>query len=86
MDAAIYVLGALTSLIVAVLLLRGYSRGHKRLLLWSGICFAGLAISNALVFADRVLFPQTDLYRFRLLTAALSMVLLVYGLIWESEK
>ena len=30
----------------AVLLLRGYARSASRLLLWSGLCFVGLAINN----------------------------------------
>jgi len=82
----VYMLGALTSLLCAVLLLRGYARGRSRLLLWSGLCFTGLTISNALLFVDLVLLPAgTDLYLLRLSTAAAAMLLLVYGLIWESE-
>jgi len=85
MAPAVYILGALTSLCCAFLLLRGYSQNKKRLLLWSGLCFAGLTISNFLVFVDLVLLPDVNLYRFRLATAALAMILLLYGLIWESE-
>ena len=82
----VYVLGAITSLLCAVLLLRGYVRGRKRLLFWSGLCFAGLTISNSLVFVDLVLFPDVDLYPLRLATAAIAMMLLLYGLIWGSGK
>jgi len=85
MAAAVYLIGVLTSLMCAVLLLRGYSRGRKKLLLWSGLCFAGLAVSNLLIFVDLVLVPEVDLYRYRLATAAVAMALLVYGLIWESD-
>ncbi|HEY2380367.1 MAG TPA: DUF5985 family protein [Terriglobia bacterium] len=85
MSASIYILGALTGLCCAVLLLRGYARAKKKLLLWSGLCFAGLTVSNALVFVDLVLFPDVNLYRLRLGTAAAAMILLLYGLIWESE-
>jgi hypothetical protein len=53
--------------------------------LWSSICFFGLAISNLLVFLDLVVFANVDLYFWRLLTAAVSMLLLLYGLIWEGE-
>jgi hypothetical protein len=82
----VYLLGALTTLLCAILLLRGYARGRKRLLLWSGLCFAGLTVSNALVFVDLVLLPATvNLYLLRLATAAAAMLLLLYGLIWESE-
>lgn len=85
MGPAVYVLGAFTSLLCAFLLFRAYSRVRKRLLLWSGLCFAGLTISNSLVFVDLVLFPEVDLYLLRLSTAAVAMVLLLYGLIWGSD-
>lgn len=85
MGSAVYILGALTSLLCAVLLLRGYSRVRKKLLLWSGLCFAGLTLSNSLVFVDLVMYPDVDLYLSRLGTAALAMVLLLYGLIWGSD-
>ncbi len=83
---AVYILGTLVALCCAILLLRGYARGRKRLLLWSGLCFFGLAISNFLVFLDLVIFPtQLDLYPLRLATAAVAMLLLLFGLIWEAE-
>jgi len=82
----VYLLGALISLICAILLLRDYARVGKRLLLWSGLCFGGLAISNVLVFVDLVMLPDVDLYRLRLGTAAVALILLLYGLIWESEQ
>ncbi len=85
MGPAVYILGALTSLCCGILLLRGYGKGRKKLLLWSGLCFVGLAISNVLIFVDLVVFPDVNLYRLRLLTAAAAMLLLLYGLIWESE-
>jgi hypothetical protein len=86
MGPTVYVLGTLTSLLCAVLLLRGYSNGRRRLLLWSGLCFVGLTISNALLFVDLVLLPHdVNLYQLRLATAAVAMLLLLYGLVWESE-
>jgi hypothetical protein len=85
MAAAVYILGALLALACGVLLMRGYLNGRQRLLLWSSLCFLGLSISNFLVFLDLVLFPTRDLYLWRLSTAAVAMLLLVYGLIWEGE-
>lgn len=85
MAVTVYVLATLTSLACAVLLLRGYARSKQMLLLWSGLCFAGLALSNLLVFLDLVVWPDVDLYRWRLGTAAVAMGLLLYGLIWESR-
>lgn len=85
MGPAVYILGAFTSLACGILLLRSYGRVKKKLLLWSGLCFIGLAVSNLLIFVDLVIFPDVDLYRLRLGTSAIAMLLLLYGLIWESE-
>ncbi|HTJ85953.1 MAG TPA: DUF5985 family protein [Terriglobales bacterium] len=85
MGAAVYILGTVTTLLCAVLLLRGYLRTRTRLLLWSALCFFGLAVSNLLIFVDLVIYPNLDLYLWRLLTAAVAMMILLYGLIWEGE-
>jgi hypothetical protein len=85
MAPVVYMLGTLVTLACAILLLRGYIRGRKRLLLWSGLCFLGLAASNLLVFVDLVILPDVDLYVWRLLSAATAMMLLLFGLIWEGE-
>ena len=58
---------------------------RSRLLLWSGFCFIGLTLSNALLFIDLQVLPEVDLYMWRLGTAAAAMLLLVYGLVFESE-
>ena len=81
----VYLLGALVTALCAVLLLRGYARSRSRLLLWSGLCFIGLTLSNGLLFVDLQVFPEVDLYMWRLGTAAAAMLLLVYGLVFESE-
>ena len=86
MGPTVYLLAILTTSVCAWLLLRGYRRGRKRLLLWSGLCFGGLAISYLLVFVDLVLVDSVDLYLYRLATAASAMLLLLYGLIWESKS
>ena len=86
MATTVYVLGALTSLLCAILLLRGYLRVGQRLLLWSGLCFVGLTASNVLLFIDLIVIPvELSLYRWRLATAAVAMAVLLYGLIWEGE-
>lgn len=84
MAAALYIVTCLTTLLCAVLLLRGYVRVRRKLLLWSGLCFVVLTISNFLVFLDIVVI-QPDLYTYRLGTAVVAMALLLYGLIWESQ-
>jgi hypothetical protein len=86
MKPAVYVLCTLVSLICAVLLLRGYSRGRHRLLLWSGLCFSGLSVSNVLLFLDLVILPaQIDLYPAREITTACSVLILLFGMIWEGQ-
>lgn len=86
MAPAVYILGVLVTFACGVLLSRAYITVKKRLLLWSAICFFGLALSNFLVFVDLVVLPEIDLYRWRLLTAAAAMLVLIYGLIWEGDR
>ena len=59
MAPSLYILTSLTTLLCAILLLRAYANVRRRLLLWSGLCFVGLTISNLLVIADLVLFPRS---------------------------
>ncbi len=82
----VYLLCVLTTTACAGLLLRGYLQTRKQLLLWSGLCFVGMALSNLLIFVDLVVVPDVDLYKYRLIAATLAMALLVYGLIWESKS
>lgn len=85
MKPAVYILCTLVSLICAVLLLRGYGSGRHRLLLWSGLCFSGLTLANALMFIDLVLLPRIDLYLAREITTACSVLILLFGMIWEGQ-
>lgn len=80
----VYVLCALTSLACAVLLLRGFFRTRVRLLFWSGLCFVGLALNNALLVLDENALV-TDLSNLRTLPALAGVALLVYGLIWDAR-
>jgi hypothetical protein len=81
----VLVLTFLTMLLCAVLQLRAYFDVRRGLLLWSGLCFLGLSVSNLLVVADLEIFRAADLYTWRLGSAAVAMGLLLYGLIWESQ-
>lgn len=83
MASAVYLLAAFTSLACCALLLRGYARGRRRLLLWSGLCFAGLTVSNCLVFVDIVVLTSVNLFPLRLATTTASLAVLLFGLIWE---
>lgn len=81
----IYLLCAATSLVAAIMLLRRYLRRRVPLLLWSFVAFVGLTINNALVYVDLVLI-EGDLSLARGAAGALSMLVLVYGLIWGSAE
>lgn len=85
MAGLIYGLCALTAFVCAWLLLQAYGRNRYRLLLWGGLCFCGLTISNVLLVVDKVFAAEVELYTPRLLIALSAMVVLLYGLIWESE-
>jgi Family of unknown function (DUF5985) len=85
MAPLVYVLGTIVTLLCAVLLFRAYASVRRKLLLWSAICFAGLTVSNALLFLDLVVIPNVNLHPLRLATAALSMLVLLFGLVWESD-
>ncbi len=92
MAALIYSLCALTSIACFVLLWRGWRNsrsampGGHPVLFWSALCFAGLSVNNVLLVVDRVVLPtEVDLYTWRLVAALLSVMLLLFGLIWEEE-
>jgi len=84
--AAIYSLCAAVALLCAALLLRAYLRNRYRLLLWSGLCFAGLTLNNALLIVDKIFLPvQVDLSALRLAVSLVAVSVLLYGIIWEAE-
>ena len=84
--AAVYLLGMFVALACGVLLARGYRQSRHRLLLWSSICFLGLALTNALLFVDLSLLPPSiDLHLVRRAVMAISLLVLLYGLVWDSE-
>lgn len=85
MAALIYSLCALTCVVAFVLLLRSWRATRFRLLFWAALCFAVLTLNNLLLVADKLFLPQIDLTTWRLLTALVAMLLLLFGLIWEEE-
>ena len=85
MPGGVYLLCAATCLLCAVMLFRGYARSKVRLLFWSGLCFTGLMLDNLLLYADIVVFPDVKLHIWRKAPGLISLVLLLYGLIWDSE-
>lgn len=85
MASVVYALCALTSGLCAVLLGRAYRNSRARLLLWSSLAFAGLTLNNLALFVDLVVVPTVDLSLCRSLLAALSVMVLLLGLIWDSK-
>ena len=85
MQGGVYLLCAITSLVCTVMLLRAYQRTGVRLLLWSGLCFLGLTIDNAVLYIDVIVVPDVDLSVWRRLPGLAGILVLVFGLIWDSK-
>lgn len=85
MHTLVYAIAILTSLGCTVLLLRSYRRTRVRLLLWTGVCFVALTISNLFLLLDLVIYPQIDLYAWRIGSALTGVAVLLYGFIWELD-
>ncbi|MET0342281.1 MAG: DUF5985 family protein [Polyangiales bacterium] len=86
MAELVYLLCMLTSIACAMLLVRGYRHHRTRILLWSILCFTGLALNNALLFVDLAMLPATiDLSMLRAIVALASVSILVIGLIWDAR-
>jgi hypothetical protein len=84
MAPIVYLLCAVTSALCAVLLSRRYRAARTSFLLWSSLCFTGLAINNGLLFIDLVIVPDgIDLSVPRTFVALAAMLVMLYGLIWE---
>ncbi|HEX8373377.1 MAG TPA: DUF5985 family protein [Chthoniobacterales bacterium] len=86
MAASVYILCALSCVVIAFLLLRGFRATRQRLLFWSMLCFIILAFANLLLIVDLVIFPtMVDLGIPRTIVSLLAVVVLIYGFIFESE-
>jgi hypothetical protein len=84
-ETAVYVVCAVTSVLCAGLLVRSYVRSRARLLLWSALCFVGLAVNNVLLVIDLEVVPDIDLQVLRDVSGLVAVSLLLFGLIWESQ-
>lgn len=85
MALLIYALCAAAALACALLLLAGSRRSSSRMLLWSGLCFGGLALTNALIVVDALDLTTHDLWTVRLVVSLGAIALLLYGLIFEEK-
>lgn len=84
--AIVYLLCFATSTACAGLLARGYRRVGARVLLWSALCFAFLALSNLALVVDLVLIPDADLRFPRALLNLAAVAILLFGFIWDLEE
>lgn len=85
LQTVVYLLCFGTSAICAWLLARGYRESRSRLMFWTSLCFALLAVNNLMVVADLVLFPGYDLLLLRQLSSLAAVSVLLFGFVWESE-
>lgn len=85
MAAVIYFLCALTSFTCLALLWRSYLATRSGLLFWSALCFLFLTVNNALLVLDKLVLRDVDLSMWRLVAAALAVLLLLVGLIWGED-
>jgi hypothetical protein len=81
----VYLLCTLTSMICLGLLVRGYLRSRVRLLLWSALCFVGLAFNNFFLLLDLVFLPDINLTPMRHFSTFVALSVLLYGFIWEVD-
>ncbi|MGK6356735.1 DUF5985 family protein [Sphingomonas sp. DT-207] len=84
--AAVYLLCFATSTACALLLGRSYRRNGARLLLWSTLCFALLAVNNAFVIVDMLLIAWIDFGLVRLGLSLAAVCVLLFGFIWDMEE
>jgi uncharacterized protein DUF5985 len=84
--SVVYVLCAVTCALCTALLWRSYRRSRSKLLLWIGICFAGLSASNILLPIDLIwLGSEVDLSILRSALGCGSVATLLLVLIWEAR-
>ena len=81
----VYTLCFATSTLCAFLLGRSFRRSRSRLLLWSSLCFALLAVANFVVVLDMLVFPQIDLRPVRLWLSFAAVAVLLFGFIWDED-
>jgi hypothetical protein len=82
----VYVLCALTCLGCTILLINRYRRSRIQLLFWSAAGFLAFSATNILLFLDRAILPEVDLYALRTLITLIGSLVMVYGLVTESTK
>ena len=81
----VYSLCFATSALCAFLLGRSFRRTRSRMLFWSALCFALLAVVNFFVIIDLLIYPEVDLRPLRLWLSLVAVAVLLYGFIWDED-
>ena len=81
----VYTLCFATSTLCAYLLGRSFRRTRSKLLFWSALCFALLAVVNFLVVLDMLVYPDVDLRPARLALSLAAVSVLLFGFIWDED-
>jgi len=82
----VYSLCFLTSMLCAFLLGRSFRRSGSRMLLWSALCFALLAVVNGIVILDLLIFPDINFRPIRLWLSLVAVAVLLFGFIWDEDS
>ena len=82
----VYLLCFATSSACAYLLGRSYRQSGARLLLWSSLCFAFLALNNLLLVVDLLVLSEVDLRVERLALALAGVAILLFGFVWDLRE
>ena len=81
----VYLLCFATSTLCAFLLGRSFRRTRSRLLFWSALCFALLAVVNGVVVLDMLVYPEINFRPVRLWLSLLAVSVLLFGFIWDED-
>ncbi|MBO0750003.1 MAG: hypothetical protein J2O44_06195, partial [Porphyrobacter sp.] len=82
----VYLLCFATSALCAVLLARSFLKARSRMLFWSALCFALLAVVNLIVVFDLVIFPDIDFRPYRMWLTLIAIAVLLFGFIWDEDS
>jgi hypothetical protein len=86
MAEAVYLMCAVTSLACAALLIRSYRRSHMRLILWTSLCFLGLAANNLLLVVDLAIIESIDFRIARAMVSLAGVAILLWGMIVQATR
>ena len=81
----VYTLCFATSTLCAFLLGRSFHRTRSRLLFWSALCFALLAVVNFVVVLDMLVYPDVNFRPVRLWLSLAAVAVLLFGFIWDED-